>query len=149
MSISSKVYESDYDYKLDPKYRVSVPVAFRPDEGDAVRLQVSKEHDEKVIKVFTLEAFEDKFRQIDEASIPQGNKIKLAGALRMTSKEVSINAQGKLTIPKDWPDKIGLKADGSVKLAGRDSYFIVCTEHTFTRISDADLNMDDGGLGVL
>lgn len=149
MSISSKVYESDYDYKMDPKYRVSVPVVFRPDEGDAVRLQVSKEHDERVIKVFTLEAFEDKFRQIEAAEMPQGNKNKLAGALRMTSKQVSISSQGKLTIPKDWADKIGLKADGSVKLAGRDSYYVVCTEDSFNRISEADLNMDDGGLGVL
>lgn len=149
MSVSPKVYESDYDHKLDPKYRVSIPVAFRPDEGDSVRLQVSKEHEEKVIKVFTLEAFEDKFRQIEEADIPQGNKNKLAGALRMTSKQVAINAQGKLTVPKDWADKIGLKAEGSVKLAGRDSYYVICTEDSFNRISEADLNMDDGGLGVL
>ena len=149
MPVSPKVYESDYDYKMDPKYRVSVPVAFRPDEGAAVRLQVSKEQEEKVVKVFSLETFEDKFRQIDEADIPQGNKNKLAGALRMTSKQVTISAQGKLTVPKDWADKIGLKADDSVKLAGRDSYFVICTEESFTRISDADLNMDDGGLGVL
>ena len=149
MSVSPKVYESDYDYKLDPKYRVSVPVVFRPDEGDSVRLQVSKEHDEKVIKVFTLEAFEDKFLQIGAADIPQAQKNTLAGALRMKSKQVAISSQGKLTIPKDWADKIGLKADGSVKLAGRDSYWVVCTEDSFNRIGDADLNMDDGGLGVL
>lgn len=149
MSVSPKVYESDYDYKLDPKYRVSVPVAFRPDEGDSVRLQVSNEHDEKVIKVFTLDAFEDKFRQIEEADIPQANKNKLAGALRMASKQVSISAQGKLTVPKDWADKIGLKADGAVKLGGRNSYFVICTEDSYTRIVEADLNMDDGGLGVL
>lgn len=149
MPALSKVYESDYDYKLDPKYRVSVPVGFRPDEGDSVRLQISKEHDEKVIKVFTLEAFEDKFRQIEAAEISQGQKNTLAGALRMKSKQVAISNQGKLTIPKDWADKIGLKADGSVKLAGRDGYWLVCTEDGFNRIGNADLEMDDGGLGVL
>ncbi len=78
-----------------------------------------------------------------------GKERGLAGALRMTSKQVTINAQGKLTVPKDWADKIGLKAEGPVKLAGRDSYFVICTEDSFTRISEADLNMDDGGLGVL
>ncbi|BCX47091.1 hypothetical protein HAHE_09990 [Haloferula helveola] len=150
MSVEAKVYESHYDYKMDPKFRVSIPVAFRPDgEGEAIRLQVSQEQDEKVIKVFTDAAFQDKFRQISESELPPANKQKLAGALRMSSKEATISSQGKLTVPKEWAERIGLKADGAVKLAGRDGYYIICTEESFRRIEEADLAMDDGGLGVL
>ncbi len=146
-----KIYESHSDYKMDPKNRVSVPVVFRPEkEGESIRLQLSTEHKkEKVIKVFTSEDFQDKFRQIEEADIPQANKLALAGALRMNSREATISAQGKLTVPKEWADKIGIKAEGTAILAGRNSYYIICSEDTFTRIEEADFLMDDGGLGVL
>lgn len=146
-----KIYEDRYSYKMDPKNRVSVPVVFRPDkEGESIRLQLSTEHKkEKVIKVFTGEDFQDKFRQIEEAEIPQANKLALAGALRMNSREATISAQGKLTIPKEWADKISIKAEGTAILAGRNSYYIICSEDTFTRIEEADFLMDDGGLGVL
>jgi len=149
MSAGTKVYESHYDYKMDPKYRVSVPVAFRPEAEEPVRLQMSKEHEVKVIKVLSLEAFEDKFRQIEGAEMPPAKKKRLAGALRMTSKEASISSQGKLAVPKDWAEDIGLKAEGPVKLAGRDSYYVICSEDGFRRIVEADMNMDDDELGVL
>lgn len=145
-----KIYESHCDYKMDPKNRVSVPVAYRPDaEGEPIRLQASKEHEEKVIKVFTLDAFQDKFRQIEESDKTPARKQALAGALRMNSREATISSQGKLTIPKDWAEKIGLRAEGPVILAGRDSYWIICSEDSFSRIVEADFNMDDDDLGVL
>lgn len=149
MSPEGRVYECHYDHKMDPKYRVAIPVAFRPEGEEPVRLQVSKEHEERVIKVFTLAAFEDKFRRIEESNLTQGKKASLAGALRMTSKQVPISNQGKLTVPKDWAEDIGLTAEGPVKVAGRDSYFILCSDDGFRRIVEADMNMDDEELGVL
>ncbi len=149
MSAQGKIYESHHDYKMDPKFRVSIPVAFRPEGDEPVRLQVSKEHDERVVKVFSQATFEDKFRQIAESGLTPAKKTQLAGALRMTSKEASISSQGKLSVPKDWAEDIGLKAEGPVKVAGRDSYYIICTEESFRRIREADLNIDDDELGVL
>ncbi|RYD70816.1 MAG: hypothetical protein EOP84_26025, partial [Verrucomicrobiaceae bacterium] len=53
MSSTSKVHESHFDYKMDPKFRVSVPVEWRPEtEETPIRLQLSKEHDLPVIKVY-------------------------------------------------------------------------------------------------
>ena len=150
MSANAKALESHFDYKMDPKCRVSIPVDFRPaTEGVPVRLHASKEHKLPVIKVYSTEVFEDKFRQIEQADIPQAQKNALAGSLRMLSKEATINPQGKLTIPKDWAEKIGLKADGPVKLGGRGNYFIICTEETFDRIVEIESDLDDGGLGVI
>lgn len=149
MSPAGRVYECHYDYKMDPKFRVSIPVAFRPEGDEPVRLQASKVYEERVIKIFSLAAFEDKFRKINESDLPPGKKEQMAGALRMTSKQVSISTQGKLSVPKDWAESIGLVADGPVKVAGRDSYFILCSEESFRRIVEGDMNMDDEGLGVL
>lgn len=150
MSANAKVLESHFDYKMDPKNRVSIPVDYRPGaEGESIRLLASSEHKLPVIKVFSAEVFEDKFRQIDEADMPQAQKNALVGSLRMLSKEATISPQGKLTIPKEWAEKIGLKADGPVKLGGRGNYFIICTQETFQRIVEIESNLDDGGLGVL
>ena len=46
-------------------------------------------------------------------------------------------------------ESIGLVADGPVKVAGRASYFILCSDESFRRIVEGDMNMDDEGLGVL
>ncbi len=149
MSVEAKVYESHYDYKMDPKYRVSVPVSFRPDGEETIRLQISNLHEVPVIKVFTSAAFEDKFRRVRESNLTQSRKDEIEGSLRMLSKEVSINPQGKLTVPKDWAEDVGLQADGPVKLAGRGGYYMLCTEENFKRIAKAEISMDDGGIGVL
>lgn len=150
MPANAKVLENHYDHKMDPKNRVSIPVAFRPDEEEEpIRLQLSKEHGFPVIKVYDHETFEDKFRQIDESSLPQAKKIALVGSLRMLSKQASISPQGKLTIPKEWAEEIGIMADGPVKLGGRGPYFIISTQETFRRIVEFESTLDDGGLGVL
>lgn len=150
MSVNAKVLEGYFDYKMDPKYRVSVPVVLRPDNLDeSIRLQSSHEHDLPVIKVFESAVFEDKFRLIAESDLPQARKNALVGSLRMLSRQATISSQGKLTIPKEWAEKIGLKADAPVMLGGRGPYFIICTPETFQRIIEIESNFDDGGLGVL
>lgn len=148
--MSAKIHESHTDNKMDPKFRVSIPVGWRPEvEGEPVRLQMSVEHKVPVIKVFSRAEFDDKFRQIEGSSLDQARKNALIGSLRMNSKEAQISAQGKLTVPKEWAERIGLKADAMVRLAGRGPYYILCTEESFDQIADIELTMDDGGLGVL
>jgi DNA-binding transcriptional regulator/RsmH inhibitor MraZ len=149
MVVFGKVHEGHHDYKMDSKYRVSIPVAYRPGEGEPVRIQSSKEHGAKVIKVFPEPVFEDKFRQLRESELTPERKSQLAGALRMSCRVSSVSSQGKLALPKDWAEEIGLKAEGPVKVAGRDSYFIICTRETFDRILEGDQTMDDAGLGIL
>lgn len=150
MSSSSKVHETHFEYKMDPKFRVSVPVEWRPEtEETPVRLQLSKEHDLPVIKVFSEAEFDRKFEQVAQSDLTPAKKQQIVGHLRMMSKKVTISSQGKLTVPKDWSEKVGLKADGPVMLAGRGPFYMVCTLETFDRITDIELGMDDGDLGVL
>lgn len=150
MPSTATVHESHYDYKMDPKFRVSIPVEWRPATEDApVRLQLSKEHGLQVIKVFSEEAFGDKFRQVEESDLTPAKKQQIVGHLRMMSKKATVSTQGKLTVPKDWSERIGLKAEGQVILAGRGPFYMLCTQETFDTITEIELGMDDGDLGVL
>lgn len=149
MSSSATIYESHVDYKMDPKYRVSIPVEWRPATEDTpVRLQLSKEHKLPVIKVFTEEEFEKKFVQVEESDLTPAKKQQIVGHLRMMSKKVTISSQGKLTVPKDWSEKVGLKAEGQVILGGRGNHYLLCPQDTFDQITELEFDMDDGDLGV-
>lgn len=150
MSVTAPVHESHFDYKMDPKFRVSVPVEWRPaTEETPVRLQLSREHELPVIKVFTQEVFDEKFRQVEESDLSPLKKQQIVGHLRMMSKQATISSQGKLQVPKDWSERIGLQADAQVILAGRGPYYLICPVATFERITEIELGMDDGDLGVL
>lgn len=150
MPSAATVHESHYDHKMDPKFRVSIPVEWRPATEDTpVRLQLSKEHGLQVIKVFSEEAFDDKFRQVEASDLTPAKKQQIVGHLRMMSKKATISSQGKLTVPKDWAERIGLKADGQVILAGRGPFYMLCTQEVFDQITEIELGMDDGDLGVL
>jgi DNA-binding transcriptional regulator/RsmH inhibitor MraZ len=150
MSSSAPIHESHFDYKMDPKYRVSVPVEWRPEsEETPVRLQLSREHDLPVIKVFSQEVFDEKFRAVEESDLSPAKKQQIVGHLRMMSKQATISSQGKLQVPKDWSERCGLQADASVILAGRGPFYMICPVATFERISEIELGMDDGDLGVL
>jgi DNA-binding transcriptional regulator/RsmH inhibitor MraZ len=147
---SARIHESHFDYKMDPKFRVSVPVDWRPEtEETAIRLQLSKEHELPVIKVYSEEEFDLKFEQVAQSDLTPAKKQQIVGHLRMMSKKATVSSQGKLTVPKDWSEKIGLKADGPVILAGRGPFYMLCTAETFDRITEIELGMDDGDLGVL
>lgn len=150
MPSSSKVHESHFDYKMDPKFRVSIPVEWRPEtEETAIRLQLSKEHELPVIKVYSEEEFDLKFEQVAKSDLTPAKKQQIVGHLRMMSKKAFVSNQGKLTVPKDWSEQIGLQADSPVILAGRGPFYMICTPDTFERIKQIELGMDDGDLGVL
>jgi DNA-binding transcriptional regulator/RsmH inhibitor MraZ len=150
MSSSSKVHESHFDYKMDPKFRVSIPVEWRPEtEETPVRLQLSKEHELPVIKVYSEEEFDLKFEQVAKSDLSPAKKQQIVGHLRMMSKKAFVSAQGKLTVPKDWSERIGLQAEGQVILAGRGPFYMLCAPAAFEEIKRIESDMDDGDLGVL
>lgn len=151
MSTSHNVYEKVSDYKMDPKYRVSIPAEWRSGAVEIpVRLQLSKEQGYPVIKVFTPEEFDLKYEKVRVNTVlTEAEKQQLVGHLRMSSKMATISPQGKLTIPKDWAERIGVKADGPVTLGGRGPYYILCSQENYYAIFDAGMNMNDGGTGVL
>ena len=150
MPSSSYIHESHFDYKMDPKFRVSIPVDWRPEtEETAIRLQISREHELPVIKVFTEEEFARKFEKVENSDLTPARKQQIVGSLRMMSKKAFVSVQGKLTIPKDWSEQVGIQSEGQVILAGRGPFYMICAPATFERIKQLELDMDDGDLGVL
>ncbi|GAA5484537.1 hypothetical protein [Haloferula sargassicola] len=151
MSASVQNLENHFVHKMDSKNRVSVPGEFRlAEEGTPIRIMRSSEHGEPAIKVFTEEHYQAKFAEIEQAeNLLPAKKKQLVSALRMFSKQVTISPQGKLTLPKDWCDKVGLRAEQPAVLGGCGDYFIICSQDAMERMEESLRDLDDGGLGVL
>jgi bifunctional DNA-binding transcriptional regulator/antitoxin component of YhaV-PrlF toxin-antitoxin module len=98
---------------------------------------------------FTEEEFDLKFEQVANSNLTPAKKQQIVGHLRMMSKKAFVSGQGKLTVPKDWSEQIGLQAESQVILAGRGPFYMLCTPATFEEIKRIEGGMDDGDLGVL
>jgi DNA-binding transcriptional regulator/RsmH inhibitor MraZ len=104
---------------MDPKFRVSVPVLWRPEAGALLFLMFSKEHGMPVVKVLSQEAYDEKVEIIRTSDKTPAEKGKMLGKLAMRCREASLNEQGKLLVPKDLSETAGIAADSDVMLAGR------------------------------
>lgn len=110
---------------MDPKYRVSIPPDWRPVTGEILHLLSSFTHDMPMIKVLTKEAFQERLNRIETSTLTHAEKDELRGTLAMMSRPAILNDQGKLLIPKDLSEEVGLLADTEIVLAGRNLHFEV------------------------
>jgi DNA-binding transcriptional regulator/RsmH inhibitor MraZ len=127
-----------HEYKMDPKFRVSIPVDWRAEKGETLRLQLSRRHDMPVIKVLTEAAFAHRVATIENSSLTPAQKDDMLGKLHMLCKDATLNEQGKLLIPKDWSEKAGLEADKEVFLAGRGKHFEVWNAENGQQMKDIE-----------
>ena len=125
MGVPSNSFEGVFDYKLDAKYRVSVPSEWRPGRGEAVPLRLLKwqAHGVPVLKALTDKAFEAMIDSIDNSDLPAGVKNQRKGVVYSRNTPVTINDQGKMLIPKKLAEEHGLEAGGMVHLYGRGTNF--------------------------
>ncbi len=122
--ITGKVSRKGFStYKMDPKYRVSIPVAWRTEKGEDFHLQFSNKRGWPIVKVLTEAAYQTKISNVEngEGSIEEKNYH--VGKLAMLCREATLNEQGKLLIPKDLSDLCGIEPEAEVILAGRETYF--------------------------
>ncbi len=134
---------------MDPKFRVSIPVEWRPEKGEVLRLQLSKQHELPVIKVLTVQAFEERKATIEQSHHTPAKKREMLGKLHMLCKQATLSDQGKLLVPKDWSEKAGLEADKEVVLAGRGTHFEIWSPANFQRVLEIETSMDEeDDLGV-
>jgi MraZ protein len=138
-----------HPYKMDPKFRVSVPTGWRPEAGGSLFLLFSKEHDMPVVKVLSQAAFDEKVQRINESDKTPVERDKLLGKLAMLCREVSLNDQGKLLVPKDLSEKAGIQADSDVMLAGRGMHFEIWSKANFDKVLEIETSQDeDDDLGI-
>ena len=134
---------------MDPKFRVSVPTGWRPEAGGSLFLLFSKEHEMPVVKVLSQAAFDEKVQRINESDKTPVERDKLLGKLAMLCREVSLNDQGKLLVPKDLSEKAGIQADSDVMLAGRGMHFEIWSKANFDKVLEIETSQDeDDDLGI-
>jgi DNA-binding transcriptional regulator/RsmH inhibitor MraZ len=149
MASNHQRYKGFKPFKMDPKFRVSIPPAWRPEADAPLFLLFSKEYEMPVVKVLSQEAYDEKERIIHHSDKTPAEKNKLLGKLAMLSREVTLNEQGKLLVPKDLSEKAGIAADSDVVLAGRGIHFEIWSKANFDRKLEIETSEDvDDDLGI-
>ena len=131
MSTTNQRYKGFKPFKMDPKFRVSIPTAWRPEAGASLFLLFSKEHEMPVVKVLSQEAYDEKVELIKGSDKTPAEKGKMLGKLAMLCREASLNEQGKLLVPKDLSELAGINAESDVILAGRGIHFEIWSKANF------------------
>ena len=150
MSFVLPKYNGFQEHKVDPKYRVAIPVAWRPEEGEQLILQESSRQGTPYIRVLTLAAFaemEQNIRQHPDRSagqIREALEWLYAGILPVT-----VNNQGKLLIPKEWSTRAHIAAESSVMLVGRGNYFDIYSSADYAKVNDTQKARVLDGFGDL
>jgi len=142
-------YKGFKPFKMDPKFRVSIPSAWRPEAGASLFLLFSKEHDMPVVKVLSQEAYDEKVDLIKGSDKTPADKGKMLGKLAMLCREASLNDQGKLLVPKDLSEMAGITAESDVMLAGRGIHFEIWSKANFDIKLGIEMGQEeDDDLGI-
>jgi len=149
VSASGQVYRGFHPYKMDPKFRTSIPTDWRPAAGEKLFLLFAETHDMPVVRVITQADYDRRVRIVEESDLTPARKTAKLGSLAMRCRDVSVNDQGKLLIPKDLSEKAGIRGDSTIVLAGRQSYFEVWSSENFDKVLEIEQAQDDeDDLGV-
>lgn len=149
MTTTQQPYKGFKPFKMDPKFRVSVPVAWRPEAGASLFLLFSKEHEMPVVKVLSQQAYDERVDLIKGSDKTPAEKGKMLGKLAMLCREASLNEQGKLLVPKDLSEKAGIEADSDVMLAGRGIHFEIWSKAKFDKVLEIETSQEeDDDLGI-
>jgi MraZ protein len=119
------------EHLMDPKFRVSIPVAWRPVEGQQLILQERTKYELPFLRVFTPEAFTEIIATIKNLpGISIGDIRDALDHLNESILSATINAQGKLLIPKEWSQRADIEAGKTVTLLGHGEHFdIINPDH--------------------
>jgi DNA-binding transcriptional regulator/RsmH inhibitor MraZ len=131
-------YKGSYPYKTDSKNRVNVVSAWRPAQGEALNLMPSQYEGVKILKVLSQEAFEYRLERIREHATSPKEESQLKSKLVRQLREVTVNEQGKLLIPKDLAEHAGISPDSEVMLSAGDSHFEIWNRAEYDRIFRLD-----------
>jgi DNA-binding transcriptional regulator/RsmH inhibitor MraZ len=132
-----------HHYKMDPKFRVSIPTGWRPENGGSLFLQLSKQHELPVVRVLSQAAFDEKVALINSSDLTPAVKNKKLGKLSLLCREVTLNEQGKLLVPKDLSEQAGIEADSDVALAGRGIHFEIMSKANFDKVLEIETSEDE------
>lgn len=136
-------YKGFKPFKMDPKYRVSVPPAWRPEAGASLFMLFGKAYDMPLVKVLSQEAYDEKVALVIGSDKTPAEKSKLLGRLAMLCREATLNDQGKLLVPKDLSENAQIAADSDVVLAGRGIHFEIWSKANFDKVFEIETSQDE------
>lgn len=149
MSNPEQTYKGFKPAKMDSKYRVSIQPTWRPDAGMPLFLLFSKRYEMPVVKVLSQEAYNEKVELIQGSDKTPAVKGQLLGRLAMLCREVTLNDQGKLLVPKDLSGEAQIDADSEVILAGRGMHFEIWSKANFSKVLEIETSQqDEDDLGI-
>ena len=143
MKRTDQPYKGFAPYKMDPKFRVSIPPMWRPDVGVPLFMLFSKEHELPVVKVLSQAAYNEKVELVQGSAKTPKEKGRMLGRLAMLSRGAMLNEQGKLLVPKDLSEQAGIVAEAEVMLAGRGNFFEIWSKENFARVLALEHGQDD------
>lgn len=103
-----------------------------------------------VIKVLSQADYDRRVQIVNDSDLSPAKKAAKLGSLAMLCREVTLNDQGKLLVPKDLSEKAEIQPDSEVTLVGRDTNFEIWNKRNFDRALEIEMNQDDNDeLGIL
>lgn len=149
MTVDDQPYKGFKSLKMDPKFRVSIQAAWRPQPGAMLFLLLAKQYEMPVVKVLSQEAYNERVAVIKNSDKTPAEKSRRLGDLAMRCREATLNEQGKLLVPKDLSEQVGIEAEGDVVLAGRGIYFEIWSKTQFAKFLEIRMaEQEDDELGT-
>ena len=148
VSANYHTYKGSKSCKMDPKYRVSVQPAWRPEGGGSLFLMDSAEYELPMIKVLTREAYDERVNRVLQSDKPLKEKDRLLGKLAELCCEASINDQGKMLVPKETSTRAGIEANGEVVLVGRGIHFEIWSKSNYDLMKKHEAGVEDDDLNL-
>jgi len=128
----------NFPYKMDPKYRVSVPASWRPLLGDSFQLMEAERKDQPMIIVLTEADYNERLRLIREfEGVDEATKREAEGMFHSRCRPAAINDQGKMLVPKDLAEYAGVQAGAPVVLEGRGQHFAIWSPEKFKLVQES------------
>ncbi len=131
--LSTVMFTGNVMHKLDPKSRVAVPAGWRIAHDNPLILIDAKHDGYPVVKCYTRASFAEKIasirRHAESLGAQPGEIDQYVGSIIGWSYEAEVSAQGKLLIPKQQREKLGL-ADAAT-LVGRGDFFEIWSPSDF------------------
>jgi len=147
VSTTDQPYLGFKPYAVDPKYRFAVPPAWRTENGEPLYLLYSRTNEMPMLKVLTRQGYMERVEIVEKSDKDEATKRQLKGRLAMLCREVSINEQGKMLIPKDLSERAEIKPDSEIMLVGRHGHYEVWNRVHFERSEELEMNQHDD-LGI-
>lgn len=149
MKVNNQRHKGNHAYKVDPKYRISILTSWRPEVGGILNLQLSSDRGLPMIKVLDEVAYGDLVDRVHSSDMSQREQAETLRQLAMRCREVTLNDQGKLLIPKELSEKAGIAPESTVILAGCGIHFEIWSKDNFDeliRITDNEQHADKLGI---